>query len=466
MLRAGHAARGLLMVLAALALLALVSGALWPPRSHTTWHDGPLTCRVFRSDFTHEVVVKGAVESTENVEVRCDVSISGFYHTKILELVPEGTYVQPGDFLVRLDTGPLERMRVAQQIECYTSQAYVTYAEKLYETAVMSRMQYLEGTYRQQKLTLDSALTVAKEKHRRAAEYCQQSRRLYNSGYISDHELEANEFAAQKSQIELDLATTKVNVLENYTRSRMEMELECNVLTARARLESARIRHERNLEHLAELDSQIDNCLITAPSSGQVVYAHMHHYGHSHLIQEGESVFRRQVLIRLPDPQRMQVKATVREDRVALVAAGMPVRVRLEAYPGRELTGRVRRVSEYPNPVNWFGSSIKEFEVILALDETTLDLRPGLSAEAKVCVKEIPGQLLLPAQAVLSHDGKQYCLTCDAGRWQAHEVKTGSSDGHHVVICDGLEEGSRVVLGGNAYRDKVGLAEAESDRES
>jgi HlyD family secretion protein len=449
------------MAATAVALLLLVGGALWPKHGQPGWSANPLTCAVFRSDFLHEIAVKGTVESTENVEVWCDVSISGFYATRILELVPEGPYVQPGDFLVRFDLAPLEEMKTRQQIYCCNGQALVTQSEKIYEMAVLSRQQYMEGTYRQQKLKLDAALAVAQYQQRRRREYCEQSRKLYAQGYITQRELEADEFAANKAQVDLDLATTRVNALEKYTRVKMEKELECNVLTSRARLDAARVQQERNLERLSEIETQIGHCLVTAPSAGQVEYAHLHHYGHSHMIEEGATVYCNQVVIRLPDPRQMQVKVKIREENVARVEVGMPARVELQAYPGVELPGHVKRIAEYPEPLSHFGSSIKEFEAIITLDDNSLDLRTGLTADAKICAKHLRDQLLVPTQAVVEHLGKEYCITCDAGHWQATQVETGSSDGKYVVIRNGLDEGRHVILSTEAYRDKVGLAKAD-----
>ena len=51
------------------------------------------------------------------------------------------------------------------------------------------------------------------------------------------------------------------------------------------------------------------------------------------LIAEGKLVRERQIIIRLPDPKRMQVIARVNESRIDRVKIGMPVRIRLDAFP-------------------------------------------------------------------------------------------------------------------------------------
>ena len=59
-----------------------------------------LTTPAFEAPFVHMVLERGEVESSSNVEVRCQVR-SRSTGISILEIVPEGTRVEKGDFLVR-----------------------------------------------------------------------------------------------------------------------------------------------------------------------------------------------------------------------------------------------------------------------------------------------------------------------------------------------------------------------------
>src|SRR5690606_25745436 len=65
-----------------------------------------------RAPFLHEVVERGEVESSSNVEIRCEVESRNSAGTAILEVVPEGTEVEAGDILVRLDSSALEQERL------------------------------------------------------------------------------------------------------------------------------------------------------------------------------------------------------------------------------------------------------------------------------------------------------------------------------------------------------------------
>lgn len=184
------------------------------------------------------------------------------------------------------------------------------------------------------------------------------------------------------------------------------------------------------------------------------------------IIAAGEQVRERQVLIRLPDPKKMQVVAKINEAKIAQVAVGMPAAVRLDAFPELELHGAVEKVSEFPVPTSWMGSSVKEYETMVRIQESPPGLRPGLTAEVRICVEQTPDVLQLPVQAIFEHGDKSYCVTADGGRWFAREVTIGSTNDKTVVVRGGVSEGEEVVLNAVAYREKVALPELPSERRS
>ena len=210
-------------------------------------------------------------------------------------------------------------------------------------------------------------------------------------------------------------------------------------------------------EDLREIEEAIAHCVVTAPGAGQVVYAHVHHNGHSRLIEEGATLYNTQVVIRLPDPKQMQVEAKIPEAKIALVKAGTPVTVTFNGLPGVELDGEIERVNEFAEPKDYHGANRREYESIIKINTPSAELRPGLTADVNIRIERLDDQLQLPLQAVFQHAEKDYCLTLDSGVWKAHEITLGSDNGKFVVIREGLEEGRRVVLETPAYRKKANL---------
>ncbi len=466
--RNGTVTHTLLVATSLVIALPVLALSLLPRWGEEKARSEPLTYTVARGRFLHEIPVKGQVESASNVEVRCEVEAQGFWKTNILEVIPEGTHVEPGDFLIRLDSGPLKNLRLAQLIECDRQQAYLIKARSWLDQTKIALEEYRDGLLPRDRQRLDDQLAKAREKLRQAEQTRDLSQEMYRKGYVTKAGLEADVFAAEKAKVDFSRAETKLNVLTNFTSKKRLGDLRADLAVATAYVKWREHVHQLSLEKLDELQEQIEKCVITAPSSGEVVYANLYHHGHSHMIREGEFVWEGRVLFRLPNSEQMQIKATIDEADVARVRTGMPVRFRLKAFPEVELTGEVERINEFPEPVEWFGPKQREYETTIRIDPESLkvvgvSLKPGLSAEAKILVEDRQAELQVPLLAILKHGQKRYCLTCEDGDWRACEVEVGPTNGTFVVVRSGLEPGQEVVLGAAKYGDKVGLPELKPE---
>jgi len=427
---------------------------------------GPLTCTAVRGTFTHEIVQKGTIECASNVEVKCEVDARGFWFTNILEVVPEGTHVEAGDFLLQLDSSPLEELLVRQEIVCSQYEAALIRTETWLETCKVSLQEYVDGLLPRDEQKLGHALDRAKEKLRQATVTLEASEAMFRRGYVTQIALEADEYAAEKARVEFETAQTKLDVLKNYKSKKRLNDLQSYLAVAEASVRWRRHIYDLAVKELENLKQQIANCTITAPSAGQVVHAHLHHNGHSHLIEPGAFVWRKRVLIRLPNSTEMHAKVHIPETKVVQVHEGQKVRIHCEALPAIELTGTVQLIDEFPAPMEHWGPQIKCYETAISIDRDSIvaagvDLRPGLTAEVTVEIDEQAERMMLPLQAILKHGGKSYCLTHDRSGFHPHEVQTGAANGKFVVIHEGIAEHQELVLGAANYRGEVELPELE-----
>ena len=244
----------------------------------------------------------------------------------ILRIVPEGTVVKKGDFLVELDSSALAAQRTTQKILVNAAKAAEVEAHNNYDTAVIAKREYLEGTYVQERQTIESEVFVAEENLNRAKEYYAYSQKLASKGYVNELQLEADRFAVEKAKKDLDTAKTKLKVLDEFTKPKMLSTLESAILIAKAKWESGQNSHELELEKLAEFDDQIAKCTITAPQDGVVKYAHvMDGRGDQQfIVEEGTVVRERQPIIRLPNADSMRVNLKVNESLIQYVRPGLP----------------------------------------------------------------------------------------------------------------------------------------------
>jgi RND family efflux transporter MFP subunit len=451
------------------AVIAAVAAVAWwrtgarrpDPAAATT--AGVVTTPAVLDRFVQEILESGEVESSSNIDIRCEVE-TGAAGVAILEIVPEGTYVQPGDFLVRLDDADLRSRLVTRQIDVNTTRAALAQAQADLQKAQLELQEYKSGLFREQEEKLESEEFVAKENLRRAEEYLRYSESLAEKGYVSPVQLEADRFALEKASKELEVAKTRLEVLRTFTREKVLTGLEANIETAAARLSATERAHQIDLEQLAVAEAQVALCRIVAPAAGQVVYANDGSTNGERLIEEGKTVRENQRIIRLPDPKRMQVRAEINEARIDQIRPGMTARIRIEALPGGELTGELVKVTEFPLPAaNVYVSHIKNYGATVLIDNPPEGLRPGMTAELAILVSEENQALQVPVQSVVERDKRFFCLvggTAESGPLRAREVELGASNEKNVVIEAGLDEGEPVVLNPSAYIDTMTLPDA------
>jgi HlyD family secretion protein len=399
--------------------------------------------------FQHSLNEPGDVESSNNTEIRCEIQSRNSSGTMILEIIPNGTTVKPGDFLVRFDSSALENERNQQLIMCNNSQAAMAQSKATYETAIITKQEYLEGTFKQEEQAIQSEVFVAEENLRRAQEYARYSERLAARGYVTGVQVEADKFAVEKARKELDTAETKLKVLREFTKAKMLKTLEANIESAEAKMKADENTNKLDQAKLALIQAQIDKCRVVSQVSGKVNYANvMGSRGGSGeiIIQDGALIRERQPVIRIPDLTKMQVMAKINETRIGYVRPGMKATVRFESFQDLALTGKVMRMDDQPIPTSMFGTQIKQYATYVEIDNPPEGLiRPGMTAKVQIHVDEVADALVVPIESVFQHKGEYYCLVQNGDNLEPTWVSVGAQSGQEVVIKDGLKAGDKVV---------------------
>jgi RND family efflux transporter MFP subunit len=447
---------------ATLTLLIAAGGGIWwwmQSRTSTGNSNGILLHTVKRDDFELTVTERGEVEAFDVTEVRSLVKSNNTTGNAILRIVPEGTEVKKGDFLVELDSSALRTQRTSQKILVNAAKAAEVEAKNTYDTAVIAKREYLEGTYLQERQTIESEVFVAEENLNRAKEYYAYSQKLASKGYVNELQLEADRFAVEKAKKDLDTAKTKLNVLDEFTKPKMLSTLDSAILIAKAKWDSGQNSYELEQEKLEEFDDQIAKCTMVAPEDGIVKYAHVTdgRGDQEFIVEEGTVVRERQVIITLPNADSMRVNLSVNESLVQYVKPGLAAVISPVGFGDRVLHGEVERVNQYAEPTGWRQANVKEYKALVAIDQPTPELRAGMTAAVTIRCAEVPDALQVPVQAVYAHGRKLYCFVYKDGAWEAREIKAGPTNDKFFVIESGLNEGDQVAMNPRGYVDEVNL---------
>ena len=121
--RTGFSSYTFLLAIPLVLAIGAVAWSMLPGVSWGTKEATPLMYRVERGDFIHDITERGELLSASNVEIRCEVQSRNSAGTTILEVIPEGTYVEEGQILVRLDDSALKTEETQQQIARNASEA-------------------------------------------------------------------------------------------------------------------------------------------------------------------------------------------------------------------------------------------------------------------------------------------------------------------------------------------------------
>ncbi len=162
-------------------------------------------------------------------------------------------------------------------------------------------------------------------------------------------------------------------------------------------------------------------------------------------------------VIVLLDDGAIYVSAPMDEVDVGRVRVGQPVRLTLDAYPGRSLSGRVTRVAPYVQDQQ---EQNRIFEIEAEFEDTAFarQVPPGTSADVEVVLAARDGVLRIPSSAVLEgdrvlvlRDGKIGGRKIDLGlkNWQFAEVRSGLARGDAVVVSldrADVREGARAAV--------------------
>ncbi|MCO6043882.1 HlyD family efflux transporter periplasmic adaptor subunit [Aeoliella sp. ICT_H6.2] len=456
--------RGLVQILlvAVLAIAAIAGGVLWY-RSTTTNDEAShlVLHEVERDDFELSITERGELEAAGVTEVRSEVKTQNQPGLAILRVVEEGVHVKAGDFLLELDSSALDAERTTQQNVVNLAEATVVETRNLYETALIAKEEYIQGTYIQERTTIEGEIFVAEENLNRAREYYQFSQKLAAKGHINELQLEADKFAVEKSEKELEAAKTKLHVLDDYTRPKMIKQLDSDIVITEAKWGSAKKSYELELETLQEIEDQIAKCTIYAPKDGVVIYNNDRdrHGNEDWIVEEGAEVRERQVIFRLPDSSAMRVELKVNEALVQYVKAGLPATVRPIGTDGLELHGQVTSVSRYAEPGNWRKADVKEYKAYVSIEEESDGLRSGMTASVTVKCDFVADAIQIPVQSVLPHGDDFYCLVRKAGKWTPQKLKVGPTNTEFFVIEQGVDEGDLVAMNPRQYLASVELPE-------
>lgn len=150
-------------------------------------------------------------------------------------------------------------------------------------------------------------------------------------------------------------------------------------------------------------------------------------------------------VVELVDLTTLELVLSVDEADLSAVAEGQTAALTLVSFPNETLSGTVRMIE----PAAAAGASgVVSYDVYLALAETDLPVRVGMTADASLITAQRRDVLLVPNAAVRAdrQTGKYYVNLAGSGTVVETEVAIGLRDSQNTEITSGLRSGDQLVI--------------------
>lgn len=212
---------------------------------------------------------------------------------------------------------------------------------------------------------------------------------------------------------------------------------------------------------------------ITAPISGVIS---------KRMVKQGNLVQANQAIFHIVDMNPLTATLNVPEREIGTLKAGQPVKLNVDALPGKQFAGSIERIA----PV--VDAASGTFRVTCLFDNTKAGneiLRPGMFGRVDIVYDQRRDALVIPRSALMDEDGETAVFVVEQGKAKPkpvdrkvkpkpgdavaaepakpaqpvlvakrRTVQIGYADGDRVQIVSGLKPGDRVItLGRDAVRD-------------
>jgi HlyD family secretion protein len=469
--------RPLLLIVVSILVVAALYFVLRPAKNNgsaTAYYE------VKRGDFTVSVVEGGTLAAVSEVSIRNEVEGT----SRIISIVPEGSYVKKGDLLVELDSAQAQD-QVNQQLINYekakfaveqakaqleiaksaTNSDFMT-ADLKVKFARIDERKYKEGQRAVDLVEATNKLIQVLAQLKVNEDSYSNSVTLAEKGYETRQKVDGDYLSVLNNRNSLTVASNGIWILKEFDVPKLTDKYESDVRQAQQELERVVSQNKRKMaQYEADLDSQ-ENTLalskskldrdqknlgaskIYAPQEGLVVYQiSENRFSSESLIEGGAVVRNRQELIKLPDLSRMKVTVKIHESHVNMIRPGLPAFVTLDSMPDTRFAGIVEKVAPLPdNQARWGNPNLKVYNTDIYVTDPLPNVKPGVSAKAEIIITNIASTLFVPIQAITTLKGKQVAYVTTGAKQEPRSVEAGLFNTKFIEVTQGLKEGDRVLL--------------------
>ena len=438
--------------------------------------------RVGESSFDLTIPASGELEALNSIEIRNQLD----FRAIIKQIIPEGSRVKKGDLLVQFSSDQIEDRIQQAELSVSSADNAATSAKQAVELqgsenqsseekakvkvaiADLELKRWENGERITKETEMQLALDKATRNLDRFKRELKESETLLKQGFISQSDRDQDEINLLEGEAALKNAELALKTYHDYTIPKDEKQKQSDLAEAKAELERTIERNKNQLSQkmadrdsrmhqlelqrtgLKRLQNQLAMCKVTAPANGLVVYGTSvggrWWRNDNQSLDIGQEVSPNQLLIILPDTEKMVASVKVHESQFNQIKKGMPAKIRVDALKDVVLDGTVENIGVMAEQS--FGTQVREYTVkILINEENKWSLKPSMRCKADIFLGHVENSIAVPIEAVNIGKGTRFVWLSQGGdKYKKQKVSIGRASEMMIEIKKGLKTGDVVLL--------------------
>jgi multidrug efflux pump subunit AcrA (membrane-fusion protein) len=359
---------------------------------------------VKESEFSIVVEGFGEIEAAQSQKILTP----GRRPMSLAWLKDENTYVEKGDIIARFDAQQITRDSREEELELMTLQQDILKSEAQQSQAVND---------------IDSDQTFVREEFAFVDRFAIDDLRIYSQLEIIDTLANRNFLEAKDDFLEWK----ETSIVEQHSNEMAVLDI---------RKSGVQTKFNQHQQALSSLE-------VVSPYSGLLVYE-KDRRGEKPAV--GQTVFPGRPIAQIPNLDNMQATLFVQANDAIDLAEGLPVSIKLDAFPNEVFEGEIAQVSGFPRSIER-GNPVTYFEVTAKLIRQDKSMmQPGRKLRATIDVKAPSNTLVVPLQSLHFDDGSSYVYVQTSNGFERRNVSSGRKNLYVVEITEGLSAGDVIAL--------------------
>ncbi len=368
-----------------------------------------ITVNVQRGTFNAVIFSSGQLESEKSESIEIPEKLKDrnlrIYELTITDMVEEGTWVDSGSYVATLDHKAVE-----EQLKAAQDEMDKTLSE--YEDSKIDSNLNLSN---QRDLIVNARLDLAEKK------------------IIMEESVYESPSIQKKAAMDNDKAVRKLEQEQKAYLLKRKQEVN--------RVDRRFISYRQVLERSQELDKLFNSLEIIAPKAGILTYFK---YPWGEIIKTGSKVGPyNSVIATIPEMTNLISRTYINEIDISKIKIGQNVKLGIDAFPDKELTGEVIAVANIGQAMP--NSDAKVFEVKIKIFGKDKDLKPAMTTSNAIQANTFADTLMIASDAVFENDSLKF-VYLGKDKQVKQIVWLGDENENFVLVKKGLKENDVVWL--------------------